>query len=237
MPLPLKKSRVRNQGPRLATQRESVLHANPGTQDEVTPSLRIDNPATTMLKRVPLWHRESDMIEIVSLVSEDITLPLTYIRELLRITIDGGQLSDRLIISSEQAESIVFIIDQLLAQSHIAPAASLSRQSQRVFTSKLEDRLIIPPEVDIFSNTTQALKPRSSKVSIIIRGPLRSKRYRSDLWTTQTLLKTTPWGKIKAEIHLIADRLCTEILCFRMCFFSPDRKASNIGAVIGYPFH
>lgn len=237
--MPFGNSLVRHQGPRITSQQEGVLLANSGTQKDLKAgvidleSSHIDNPESAVLKKVPLWHRESDIIEIVSLVSEDITIPLTYIRGLLRITIDGGRLSDCLIISNEQAESIVYIIDQLLAQSYIAPTKSLSRRSQRVFTGK--DRLIIPPEVDVFDTTTQALNTRSSKVSIIIRGPLRSKRYHNGLWTTQTLLKTTPWGRIKAEVHLIGDRLCTETLCFRMSFFSSVRKIFKLGAVIDYP--
>lgn len=197
-------------------------------------SLSINDPQPLMLRKVSMWHHESNAIEIVSPVFDDITVPLTHAKGLLRTAIDDVKLSDYLIISSKQAEQIAFIVDQLLAHSHLAAAASLLQGSQLSATAK--HGLVTPYGMNTFGTTAQVLYSQSRTDIVPIERPLNRKHFVNGLRTTQNLSKTTPWGTIQAEIHLIGGRLYSEILCFRVSF-TPDRRLSDIGVVIDYASH
>lgn len=83
-----------------------------------------------------MCQHESGVVDILSLAPEDTILPLILVQGLLRAAISDTNLSAYLLISSEQAECIAFIIDQLLAHSCIAVATSLPRGLQRFATAK-----------------------------------------------------------------------------------------------------
>lgn len=234
--LPFRNTRARLRGPRRASQQQCVLPAISDNKGEIATMepLSIDDSQSAMLRKVWLQQHESGTIETVSLTYEDMTLPLMHIRGLLRTAIEDIKLSDYLIVSGRQAEEIAFIIDQLLAHSHVAAAASLSRGSQRF--SAARDCLITPSDLDISGSSTQMTYCQSRTDRLAPRRSAQQGRFASGLWTTQTFSKTTPWGTMKAEIYIIGDQQYSEILSFRLRF-SPNRKLSNIGVVIDYASH
>lgn len=224
---PLRNSRARLRGPRLARKQGGILPAISKNKSGIIPmqSPQMDDLPSAVLRKVSLRHNESDVIEIAPLVFADITLPLLHVGRILRKTIGECKLPDHLVISSEQADWLAFVFDQLLAQSHMAAAMLLSRGSLGFVTSN--DRLVTLPQLNDSGTITQKQRAGPST------EPSRSL---NDLRTTQNLLKTTPWGTTKAEIHLIGDRLHSEILCFRVSF-SPDQQLSETGVVIDYASH
>lgn len=233
--LPLRHSRARIRGPRLSRQRQGVLHETSESNGGIVaadPFPIHEYRSIVLSKR---YGAESNVIEIISPVSADTNLPLIYFRDLLRKTIDELKSSDYLVISEEQSDWFAIIFDQLLAQNHIAAAATLSLQPKQFATSN--GILIIPPQLNSCGGaTTQDPSAHPDTESPINRADLQRKRCLNDLWTTQNLLKTTPLGSIKAEIHLIGDQLYSEILCFRVSF-TPDPRLSDIGVVIDYASH
>lgn len=234
--LPLRKSRARFRGPRLARKQGDILPAISKNKSEIISiwSPHMDDSQSDVVRNVSLWHSENGAIEILSLPPDDITLPLTHVKGLLRTAIDDVKLSDHLLISKKQAEWIAVIVDQLLAHSHIAAAVSLSRGLQRVATA--EGHRIAPCGLDISGITAQVPRFQPGTDIVPIKRALQKRRFLNGLWTTQTFSKTTPWGTIKAEIYLIGDRLYSELLCFRVRF-SPNRQLSDIGIVIDYASH
>lgn len=178
------------------------------------------------------------MIDILCLAAEDITLPLIHVRGILRTlaATDDSKLSTCLTTSREQAEQIAFIIDQLLAHSHVAAAASLSRGPQRFATAQDSLSTGLPPGLYNSGITAQELHAQGSECHRMIEGMSQKKQCLNHLWTTQSLSKKTPWGTIKAEISLIGDCLHSEILYFHL-IFSPDRQLSDTGVIVDYKSH
>lgn len=234
--LPFRNTRARLRVPRRASQRQCVLPAISDNKGGIvsTESLSIDDSQSAMLRKVWLQQHESGTIETVSFKYEDMTLPLMQIKGLFRTAIEDTKLSDYLIVSGSQAEEIAFIIDQLLARSHIAAAASLSRGSQRF--SAARDCLITPSDLDIPVTSTQMTYCQWRTDSPAPRRTVQQGSLASGLWMTQAFSKTTPGGTIKAEIYIVGDRRYSEVLCFRL-EFSPNRKLSDIGVVVGYASH
>lgn len=234
--VPLRHSRARLRAPRLTRKQGDILPDISGDKSEMISMYQphMDGYQSEVIRKVSLWHGESDAIEMVSLPPDDITLPLIHVKRLLRTAIDDVKLSDYLLISNKQAEWIAFIIDQLLAHSHVAAAVSLSCGLQRVATA--EDHLIAPSGLGISGITAQVPHFQSGTDIVPIKRTLQRRRFVNGLSTTQTFSKRTPWGTIKAEIYLIGDRLYSEILRFRVRF-SPNRQLSDIGIVIDYASH
>lgn len=238
MRVPVRNSRGTIRCQRLARKQWGSRPARSKEKSEIisTGPLYMVDFRPNVIRKVSLWHSESGAIEMVSLPLEDITLPLIHVKGILRAAIDDLELSACLIISSEQAEQITFIIDQLLAHSHLAAAASLSRGSQQFAVAKERLNTSMQPGVSSPDNATQEFYAQSSEGILMIKGASRKKHQLNSLWTMQSLWKKTPWGTIKAEIYLIGDHLYSEILCFRVRF-SPDRQLSNTGVIIDYTSH
>lgn len=232
----LRNSRARLRAPRLARKQGDIIPLIPKNDSDIISMCppQMDDSRPEVIRKLSLCHNESGLIEIVSLPPDDITLPLIHVKRLLRTAINDVKLSDYLLISNKQAEWISFIIDQLLAHSHVAAAVSLSRGLQRVATA--EDHLIAPSGLDISGITARVPHFQSGTDIVPIKRTLQRRRFVNGLWTTQTFSKKTPWGVIKAEIYLVGDRLYSEILCFRVRF-SPNRQLSDIGIVIDYASH
>lgn len=236
MRVPVRNTRATLRGPRLARKQWGSLPALSKEKSEIicTGPLHMDDFRPDVTRKVSLWHNENGAIEMVSRPPDDITLPLTHVKGLLRTAIDDVKLSDYVLISNKQAEWIALIIDQLLAHSHVAAAVSLTGRFQRVATA--EDHLIAPCGMDISGTTAKVPQFQPGTNIIPIKRNLGRRSFVNGLRTTQTFSKTTPWGTIKAEIHLIGDQLYSEILCFRVRF-SPNRQLSDIGVIIDYASH
>lgn len=236
--LPFRSTRSRLRTRRLAGQRHGVRPALLESESDALASdpLPVSDTGSELFRKIFMWQQESGVIDVLSLAPEDTVLPLIHVKGLLRIAISDIKLSAYLLISDEQAERIAFIVDQLLAHSHIAAAASLSRGSQRFATAKGPENARLAPSLYNTGTAAQGLYSQCSEHSLAIVGGSQKKHGLNRLWTTQSLSKKTPWGTMKAEIYLIGDRLNSEILCFRMSF-SPDRQLSNVGVVIDYTSH
>lgn len=182
-----------------------------------------------------MWQYESGVIDMLSLAPEDIVLPLIHVKEILRKAIDDSKLSKELLIPSEQAERIPYIVDQILAHSHAAAAASLSRGMQRVGTARdlLSTRL---PGLHNPGTSVQELYAQNSEAGFTTEGTSQENHCLNRLWTMQSFWKETLWGMVKTEIYLVGDRLHSETLYFRVCF-SPNPQLSNTGLIIDYTSH
>lgn len=182
-----------------------------------------------------MWQYESGVIDMLSTAPEDIVLPLIHVKGIIRTAIDDSKLSKELLISSEQAERIPDIVDQILAHSHAAAAASLSRGLQRDGTARdlLKTRLTGLHNPGTY---VQELYAQNSEAGFTIEGTSQENHCLDRLWTMQSFWKETPWGMMKAEIHLLGDRLHSETLYFRVCV-SPNPQLSNTGLVIDYTSH
>lgn len=182
-----------------------------------------------------MWQHESGVIDMLCPAPEGIVLPLIHVKGVLRTVIDDSKLSKKLLISSEQAERVPYIIDQILAHSHAAAAASLSRGSQRFATARdlLNTRL---PGSYNPGTSAHEIYTQNSEGKVMLEGTSQKKHCLNRLWTMQSLSKDTPWGTMKAEIYLVGDCLYSETLYFRLRF-SPNPQLSNTGLVIDYTSH
>lgn len=243
MRLPFRNSRARFRRPRHASQRQSVHPATTENKSHTdatnatcdTSPLPISNLRSAGLRKVSMWQHESGVIDVLCPAPDDIILTLMHIKGVLRTAIDESKLSKELLIPSEQAEHIPFIIDQILAHTHVAAAASLSCGWQRsgIATDLLNTRL---PGSHNPGTSAQELYAQDSEVDFMIEGTSHENHCLNRLWAMQSLWKETPWGTMKAEIHVLGDRLHSEILHFRVCF-SPNPQLSSNGLVIDYISH
>lgn len=174
----------------------------------------------------------------MSLAPEDIILPLIHVKGLLRTAISDTKLSKYLLISHQQAERIAFIVDQLLAHSHVVAAASLSRGLQRFATAKSPraENARLAPSLYNTGTIAQELYAPGSEHSLVIEGSSQKRHGLNRMWAMQSLSKRTPWGTMEAEIYLMGDCLYSEPLGFRLRF-SPDRQLPNIGMIVDYASH
>lgn len=189
---------------------------------------------------VLLWHQENGWIDMVSPTCEDITISLIYTRRLLLAAIEDAFASGLLLLPGENGKWLITVIDQLLAQSHLAAAASLQCENQpwvstakRLTTALSWSGFLDPASLDRDNSRASIDDPAESAVQAGEASVARDLLPDSVMKIFKGFVKRSPWGVLKIDLVLLGSPLASDVLCFGLTY-TPVSQALDVGVSIQY---
>lgn len=219
---------------------QETVHKQPDKVDTLKDSrISASNPET-----VHLWHNENDWIDMVSPTCEAITVPLIYTRRLLLAAIEDALASDLFMLSGQNANWLTAVIDQLLAQSHLAAAASLQCgnvgkpwvSTAKHLTTALNWSGFLNPasqERQKLRAAMDGLDPPESAIKVGKGLIARDLPPDSGMKTFRGFVRRSPWGVLQIDLVLLGSPLASEIICFGLTY-TPASQDLDVGVSIQY---